>query len=60
MYSSFVLKSILIVKTNKDTYKCKNIILTLGPWAAQMLPKLGVNIPLKVFIEVGHLKKLMC
>lgn len=38
----------MTVKTNKNSYKCRNLVLTVGPWASKILPPLGVNIPLKV------------
>lgn len=43
--------SVIIVQTSKGQYSCKSIILTVGPWAKQLLPTLGIHIPLKVCIK---------
>lgn len=35
------------VKTTKGAYRCKSLVLALGPWAAKFLPRLGLKLPLK-------------
>lgn len=43
---------IVSVKTIKDVYKAKSVVLTLGPWASKFLPRIGVNVPLEVSFEM--------
>ncbi|XP_033747873.1 peroxisomal sarcosine oxidase-like [Pecten maximus] len=38
---------IVTVKTNKGSYRGRNLVLTVGPWATKVLPSLGVHLPLK-------------
>ena len=40
--------NIVTVKTSKGVYRCRSVVLALGPWAAKFLPRLGLNLPLKV------------
>ena len=40
---------VVTVKTNKGLHKAKSLILTMGPWAAKWLPRIGIHIPLQVF-----------
>ena len=40
--------TIISVKTSKDVYKCRSLVLALGPWAAKFLPRLGLELPLQV------------
>lgn len=50
--------SVIIVQTSKGQYSCKSIILTVGPWAKQLLPTLGIHIPLKpIRISVCYWKE---
>ncbi len=39
---------VVTVRTNKGEYKTKHVILTVGPWAGQVLKQLGLNPPLVV------------
>ncbi len=34
----------IYVKTNKNTYQCKKLVITAGPWAGSMLPDLSKNL----------------
>ena len=34
----------ITVKTNRDTYQCKRLILTSGPWTKKMIPALEKNL----------------
>ncbi|XP_060077607.1 peroxisomal sarcosine oxidase-like [Ylistrum balloti] len=38
---------IVTVKTSKGRYKSRNLVLTVGPWATKLLPRLGIHLPLK-------------
>ncbi|XP_069134301.1 peroxisomal sarcosine oxidase-like [Argopecten irradians] len=38
---------IVTVNTNKASYRGRNLVLTVGPWATKVLPTLGVQLPLK-------------
>ncbi|XP_070571505.1 peroxisomal sarcosine oxidase-like isoform X1 [Ptychodera flava] len=38
---------VVTIKTNKGTHRAKNVILTVGPWASQVLSPLGLQLPLK-------------
>lgn len=38
---------VITVVTNKNSYKCSSLVLTVGPWAKQILPTLGVHLPLR-------------
>ncbi|XP_033748628.1 peroxisomal sarcosine oxidase-like [Pecten maximus] len=49
---------IVTVKTNKGSYRGRNLVLTVGPWATKILPPLGVHLPLKaVRISVFYWKE---
>ncbi|XP_060077609.1 peroxisomal sarcosine oxidase-like [Ylistrum balloti] len=49
---------IVTVKTNKGSYRGRNLVLTVGPWATKVLPSLGIHIPLKVLrISVFYWKE---
>ncbi|XP_072031275.1 peroxisomal sarcosine oxidase-like [Amphiura filiformis] len=37
------------VRTNKGEYRAKSVILTVGPWAGQVMKPLGLNPPLKTW-----------
>ena len=43
--------SVVTVETNKGQYRTKHLILTVGPWAGEVLRPLGLNPPLEVCIE---------
>lgn len=43
---------IVTVKTNNGSYRGRNLVLTVGPWATKVLPTLGVQLPLKA-VRVG-------
>ncbi|KAL3857562.1 hypothetical protein ACJMK2_012213 [Sinanodonta woodiana] len=46
------------VQTTKGSYKAKNIILALGPWAPKFLARLGLHLPLQpVRISVCYWKE---
>ena len=36
------------IKTTRDVYRCKTVVLALGPWAPKFLPHLGLQLPLRV------------
>ncbi|XP_063415732.1 peroxisomal sarcosine oxidase-like [Mytilus trossulus] len=38
---------IITVQTTKGSYKCRSLVLTVGPWAQRILPAIGVHAPLK-------------
>lgn len=40
--------NVVIVTTTKSSYKCRSLVLTVGPWAKKILPPLGLHLPLKV------------
>ena len=40
--------STVAIKTTRDVYRCKTVVLALGPWAPKFLPRLGLQLPLKV------------
>ena len=40
--------TVISVQTSKHAYKCTNLVLALGPWAAKFLPRLGLELPLQV------------
>ena len=42
--------NVVTVQTNKGQYRAKSLILTVGPWASEVLRPLGLNPPLKVGI----------
>ncbi|XP_060077604.1 peroxisomal sarcosine oxidase-like [Ylistrum balloti] len=49
---------IVTVKTNKGSYRGRNLVLTVGPWATKVLPSLGIHIPLKAIrISVFYWKE---
>lgn len=49
---------IVTVRTTKGQYRTKSVVLTVGPWAAKILPNLGVHLPLKpVRITVCYWKE---
>ncbi|XP_033747868.1 peroxisomal sarcosine oxidase-like [Pecten maximus] len=49
---------IVTVKTNKGSYRGRNLVLTVGPWATKVLPSLGVHLPLKaVHVNVFYWKE---
>ncbi|XP_045172453.2 peroxisomal sarcosine oxidase-like [Mercenaria mercenaria] len=39
--------TIVSVKTTKGLHRARSVVLTLGPWAAKFLPRLGLNVPLQ-------------
>lgn len=39
--------NVVIVTTTKSSYKCRSLVLTVGPWAKKILPPLGLHLPLK-------------
>jgi len=39
---------IVTVRTSRTTYRGRSVVLALGPWAANFLPRIGVHIPLQV------------
>ena len=41
---------IVAVKTTRGVYRGKSVVLALGPWAAKYLPRLGLTLPLKVYL----------
>nr|XP_009857934.2 peroxisomal sarcosine oxidase-like [Ciona intestinalis] len=46
-------QDIVRVRTNKNVYKCRSVVLTCGPWANELLKPLGLQLPLtvgKVFV----------
>ncbi|XP_045171940.2 peroxisomal sarcosine oxidase-like [Mercenaria mercenaria] len=52
------LGSTVSVDTNNGVYKSRAVVLTLGPWAARFLPKIGINVPLQpVKINVYYWKE---
>ncbi|OWF44915.1 peroxisomal sarcosine oxidase-like isoform X2 [Mizuhopecten yessoensis] len=49
---------IVTVKTNKGSYRGRNLVLAVGPWATKVLPPLGIHLPLKVLrISVFYWKE---
>ncbi|CAH3021008.1 unnamed protein product [Porites evermanni] len=38
--------SVINIKTNKNSYRAKRVIITAGPWANNVLRPLGIQIPL--------------
>ncbi|XP_068680940.1 peroxisomal sarcosine oxidase-like [Montipora foliosa] len=40
--------SIVAIKTSKNCYKAKSVIITVGPWVNKLLKPLGVQIPISV------------
>lgn len=38
---------IITVQTSNGSYRCKSVVLTVGPWAKKFLPTLGVHLPLR-------------
>jgi len=36
--------NVITVKTNKDTYQCNKLIITVGPWAGKVIPDLTKNL----------------
>ena len=36
--------------SNKTRYRSRKLVLTPGPWAADLLTKIGLDIPLKVVL----------
>jgi sarcosine oxidase len=34
----------MVVTTNRNTYACQKLIITAGPWAAQMIPSLSADL----------------
>ncbi|XP_021364720.1 peroxisomal sarcosine oxidase-like [Mizuhopecten yessoensis] len=49
---------IVTVKTNKGSYRGRNLVLAVGPWATKILPPLGIHLPLKVLrISVFYWKE---
>jgi hypothetical protein len=52
---------VITVVTNKNSYKCSSLVLTVGPWAKKILPTLGVHLPLRVSnrqFDITYLKYL--
>jgi glycine/D-amino acid oxidase-like deaminating enzyme len=41
---------VVIIMTSKTQYKARSVVLTVGPWATKLLPRLGIHIPLEVNI----------
>ena len=41
---------IVAVKTTRGVHRGKSAVLALGPWAAKYLPRLGLTLPLKVYL----------
>jgi glycine/D-amino acid oxidase-like deaminating enzyme len=39
---------IITVQTSNGSYRCRSVVLTVGPWAKKILPTLGVHLPLRV------------
>ncbi|XP_048736822.2 peroxisomal sarcosine oxidase-like [Ostrea edulis] len=49
---------VITIMTSKSQYKAKNLVLTVGPWATKLLPRLGIHIPLEtVLIPVYYWKE---
>lgn len=40
------------IVTSQGEYRARKVVLTLGPWAPKFLPKLGINLPLKVNLSL--------
>ncbi|XP_073257714.1 peroxisomal sarcosine oxidase-like isoform X2 [Porites lutea] len=45
--------SVINIKTNKNSYRAKRVIITAGPWANNVLRPLGIQIPLSVCPHAG-------
>ena len=45
---SIIPGDIVTVATESQTYKARSIILTPGPWAKELVEKVGLNLPIKV------------
>ena len=39
---------VITIRTTKSEYKTRKIVLTVGPWASKMLPRLGIHLPIQV------------
>ena len=39
---------VVLVRTTRDEYQCKSVVITTGPWASTLLSPLGLTLPLRV------------
>lgn len=43
---------VVTVTTTSDIYEGKNIVITAGPWAQNVLSPIGLELPLKVRVNI--------
>ncbi|CAH1801615.1 unnamed protein product [Owenia fusiformis] len=41
------------VSTSKGVYRCKQLVITAGPWTSKLLKPLGLHLPLQVCLHSG-------
>ena len=44
--------NIVTVTTSQAEYQARNVVIATGPWTANFLSNLNVNIPLKVSVDI--------